>query len=373
MAMGIGRGSSALEGVTVLQRIVPELVTLVDQRYTILRQVYFHQPVGRRALSSRLNVPERTVRNSMDVLKAQGLLAAEPAGMVVTELGAQILGELRDLVRQFHGLADVERRLARLLGLERVIVVPGDSDSDETVKKEMARATARYLQEILQDGDVVAVTGGTTMAEVARSLPPSSARRDIMVVPARGGLGEEVEVEANTVAANLARALGASYRLLHLPDEVSEEALVTLTTTDQRIRSLLELIRRADVVLHGIGSAEEMARRRGLRPEQTEVLRARKAVGEAFGYYFDRAGSIVYSTGTVGLRLEELEKVPQVVAVGGGASKALAALAVLAPHYQKVCITDEGCARRMLELLRHKHDDAVRGLESELTLSAPAE
>lgn len=348
----------ALDEATVLQRIAPELVALVDQRYTLLRQIYFHQPVGRRALSNRLGLPERTVRNEMEVLKAQGLLTAEPAGMVVTELGAQVLGELRDLVRQFHGLADVERRLARLLGLDRVIVVPGDSDRDETVKKEMARATAHYLQEILQDGDVVAVTGGTTMAEVARSLPMSTSHRDITVVPARGGLGEEVELEANTVAANLARALGATYRLLHLPDEVSEEALATLAA-DPKIRSLLELIRMADVVLHGIGTAEEMARRRGLRPEQLAVLQERKAVGEAFGYYFDRTGKIVYSTGTVGLRLEDLEKVPQVIAVGGGSSKAQAALAVLAPHYQKICITDEGCARAMLDLVRQQRNQEV--------------
>ncbi|MBE3584080.1 MAG: hypothetical protein IMX01_08205 [Limnochordaceae bacterium] len=350
--------SKTQDKVAILQRIVPELADLVDQRYTVLRQVYFHQPVGRRSLSSRLQLPERTIRNEMEILREQGLLRAEPAGMVVTDLGEQLLTELKDLVRQFHGLSDVERRLARSLGLERVIVVPGDSDTDETVKKEMARATARYLAEILQDGDILAVTGGSTMAEVARSLPDSVVRRDVVVVPARGGLGEEVELQANTVAASLARALGATYRLLHLPDEVGEEALTTLAA-NPKIGSLLELIRQADVVLHGVGSAEEMARRRGLRPDQMEVLRQRRAVGEAFGYYFNREGEIVYSTGSVGLRLEDLERVPNVVAVGGGTSKAEAALAVLSPHYQKVCITDEGAARRMLELLRHRRGQST--------------
>ena len=55
-----------------------------------------------------------------------------------------------------------------------MVIAPGDSDEDETVKKEMAKATAKYLKAVLKDGDVKAVTGGTTLAEAASSFPSSA-------------------------------------------------------------------------------------------------------------------------------------------------------------------------------------------------------
>lgn len=339
-----------MERVNVLRRIVPEIVELIERRYTILRNIYFVQPIGRRALSSRLHLPERTVRNEIEVLKEQGLVSADQAGMHVTDAGQQILAQLKDYVRELRGLAGLERRLAKALNLDKVTIVPGDSDTDETVKKEMARATAKYLTSVLKDGIVLAVTGGTTLAEVSRSFPPVQKRFNVTVVPTRGGLGEDVEKQANTVAATLAQHLGASYRLLHVPDDLGEEALQSLAS-EPKIQELLNLIKRADIVLHGIGTAEEMARRRGMGEEQIQLLKQRGAVGEAFGYYFDRGGSIVYSTSSVGLRFEDLKNVGTVIAVGGGRSKAEAALAVMSNQYQNVCITDEGAAMQMLMLL----------------------
>lgn len=342
-----------MEKLGILRRIAPEIVELVERRYIILRNVYFAQPVGRRALAARLRLPERTVRNEVELLREQGLLISNPAGMQVTLAGERVLAELKEYVRELRGLSGLERRLARLLGLKELIIVPGDSDEDETVKKEMAKATARYLKKVLNDGDVLAVTGGTTLAEVARSFPVSTEKKNLMVVPARGGLGEEVEKQANTVAAAIAERMGAIYRLLHIPDDVSEEVIASLAA-GSKTRELLDLIKRADVVLHGIGTAEEMARRRGLSEEQLQILRERKAVGEAFGYYFDRNGRIVYSTSSVGLRMEDLEKIDKVLAVGGGHTKAEAALAVMSHRYQDVCITDEGAARAMLAIIERR-------------------
>ena len=113
---------------------------------------------------------------------------------------------------------------------------------------------------------------------------------------------------------------------------------------------MIALGRRADILLHGIGTAEEMARRRGFDDASIMDLIAAGAVGEAFGCYFDAQGRIVRNTTSVGLRLEDLERIPLVIAVGGGKSKAWAVMAVLSRGYCDVCITDEGVARRLMSL-----------------------
>ena len=53
------------------------------------------------------------------------------------------------------------------------------------------------------------------------------------------------------------------------------------------IKEIIDLDRSARIVLHSIGTAAEMARRRGLPKEHVELLSTNQAVGEAFGYYFD--------------------------------------------------------------------------------------
>lgn len=348
-----------MDQLRMLCKIAPEMAELIERRHVVLQHVSMQQPIGRRALAARLAWPERMVRKEVDFLREAGLIETEPAGMVVTTTGERLLQGLKGIVRDLHDLVGLEGLLAKRLHLRKVVVVPGDADRDETVKKEIAGATARLLDEVLKEGDVLAVTGGTTLAEVANSLPSRPGNRDLWVVPARGGLGEEVELQANSVAAQIAERLGGNYRLLHVPDDLGEEALTSIAC-DPKIRELLECIRSARVVLHGIGTAADMARRRGLPPELQRHLEDKCAVGEALGYYFDRHGEIVYTTSSVGLSLSDLRSIDMVIAVGGGYSKAEAALAVLSTGHQDIYITDEGAARRMLELSRDKDEEDMR-------------
>jgi central glycolytic genes regulator len=117
---------------------------------------------------------------------------------------------------------------------------------------------------------------------------------------------------------------------------------------EPKIKELLEMLRKADMVLHGIGSAEEMARRRGMPVDKLADLLRKGAVGEAFGYYFTLDGTVVHSTSSVGLQLHELHLIGEVVAVAGGTSKAAAVKAVLTNATRDTLIIDEGAARGVI-------------------------
>ena len=88
--------------------------------------------------------------------------------------------------------------------------------------------------------------------------------------------------------------------------------------------------------------------RRKTSKEDMEKIKARHAVAEAFGYYFNEAGEVVHKVKTVGIQLEDLPRVEHVIAVAGGSSKAKAIQAYMkrAPH--SILITDEGAARALL-------------------------
>ena len=307
------------------QKLVPDLLVAMQKRYRILQHLHLTQPIGRRALAQQLQTTERILRAEVDFLKDHGLLQVETVGMSLTDSGKQLVFELADVIREIEGLVKKERRLAEHLGLEQVRLVPGNADLDPLVKTALGHAAADLLRSMLQPGDVLAVTGGTTIATVAEAMPRT--HLDVEVVPARGGVGENMEFQANTIASKLADRLGGRYRLLHAPDMLSDDAMKSLMA-DPVVQDTLQQIKRARMVVHGIGEAIPMARRRSLPESKIDQLAGQGAIAEAFGYYFDRDGNIVHAMTTVGLRLSDLRHVEQIMAVAGGRSKAEAISAV---------------------------------------------
>lgn len=337
------------EMANLLKNIAPEIVEKIEQRFDILKNIYYNQPIGRRMLSTAMSLSERPLRAEVKRLEELGLIEIDSKGMKVSRRGEELINRLENFVYFLKGLNFISDKIKEKFGCEDVIIAPGDSDKDETVKSLMGKEAASYLRSFLKNGDIVAVTGGTTMAQVPKGMPRLEGYEDVVVVAARGGLGEKVEIQANTIAAELAERLGAKYRLLYVPDNLGPEAMESVTS-EPHIKEVLSLIKRADVVIHGIGGAEEMARRRGLDESTIEEILRKGAVAEAFGYYFDGEGNVVFTTSSAGLSVNELKKIRRVISVAGGAKKAPAIRAFLKYHRPTALIIDEGAARKLLEL-----------------------
>ena len=93
-----------------------------------------------------------------------------------------------------------------------------------------------------------------------------------------------------------------------------------------------------------------MAHRRSMSKDLVAMLKEKRAVGEAFGYFFDESGRVVYRISRIGIQLEDLASMDCVVAVAGGASKAKAIVSYMNHAPKQTClITDEGAAKAILK------------------------
>lgn len=333
----------------LLKKITPEIVRQVENRYTILQNIYFNQPIGRRALAGVISWSERPLRNEIKRLEELGLVEIEQKGMKLTDEGENVINKLENFIFYLRDLNPVAQNIKEKFHCREVKIVPGDSDSDKAIKKQLGKEAAKILLSSLKDGDIVAVTGGTTVAQIPKCMAFEPGFEKVTVVPGRGGLGESVELQSNTIAAELAKKLRAQYKMLYVPDNLSPEAMESVVN-EPGIKEVIATIRRADILLHGIGGAEEMARRRGLNEKEIEQIIEKGAVAEAFGFYFNKEGLIVHTTTSVGLSAKDLNNIRTVIAIAGGASKAPAIQAFLRYHHPTVLITDEGAARRLLEV-----------------------
>lgn len=335
------------------QKIVPELMDLLQKRYNILRTIYYNQPIGRRILASDMCLSERIVRNEIDFLKSQNLIEIDAAGMFVTIEGEEIINKLKIFIYEIKGLSQIERFIEKHLNLHQVIIVPGDVETDKSVLKEIGKTSASYTMDMIKGNSVIALTGGTTVKEVVDNFASSTNNKykDVLVLPARGGMTGNAEIQANTLVVRLAEKLGGKYELLHAPDNLSTTALETISN-EKDIKDIIYKIRNAEILIHGIGIAKEMAKRRGL-PENV-ILKLEKlgAVGEAFGHYYNEAGEIIYSTPTIGLRSEDVRNNKTLIAVAAGKNKARAIIATEINGSSRVLIIDEATAKEIVNIIK---------------------
>ncbi|NLL71027.1 MAG: sugar-binding transcriptional regulator [Epulopiscium sp.] len=333
-----------------LQKIIPEGMESLQRRYHILRGIYYLQPIGRRTLASELQLTERAVRTDTEFLKQYQFIQVSSTGMTITEAGITLLYSLQEFMHQLKGFFHMEEQINHLLGSAKVVIVPGDADEDPIVKKDLGKVAAQLFKEKLHSNSIIAVTGGSTVAEVVGAMPTVHGYKDILVVPARGSLGHQVEYQSNTLASQLANKIGASYQLLNIPDNLSKRTLETVKH-EPLIQYTLQKILQADMLLFGIGNALTMAERRNLSETVIDYLERKQAVAEAFGYYFDEKGKMVYTSQSVGIKLEQIKGIPFTLAVAGGASKAKAIHALAQVLENVHLVIDEGVAR---ELLRYR-------------------
>lgn len=333
----------------VLSRIAPDLMADIGRRAQVLSSIESMQPVGRRALAAHLNLPEREVRSTAAALKEQGLITMDAAGMQLTPQAAEVLSGARDLSRSMFGLTRLEQSLSAMLGVPHVIVVAGNTADDPQVLRDVGRAAAHRVHKLLQGGMTLAVTGGRTMSEVAHGMQ-SASPMNVMVVPARGGMGASVETQASAVAAEIARHIGGHYRVMHLPDNLDASALQEMMRLPE-VRETLELLQHTDLVVHGVGRADVMAQTRQLSSAEMEIIHRRQAVGEALGDFFDFEGRTVLQMSTVSGGLEKQRRKSAMVAVAAGERKAEAIIAALRHEPHDSLITDEAAAQRIASLL----------------------
>lgn len=329
------------------QKLVPDLLDLMAGRYRILQAVSLLQPIGRRMLSTHLGVTERVLRSEASFLADQGLLSMATTGMKLTPDGERLLEALDEVMNDVLGIPQLEAQLRQKLNLPKVVVVPGDSDEHPWVKSDLGLATVKVMDALVKDQSIIAVTGGTTMASVAEMMHPLKRGHHLLFVSARGGLGEQVDNQANTICAKMAEKADGAYRLLHVPDQLSEEAFNTLVG-EPSIQEVLKLIQSADIIVHAIGDALTMAKRRRASDAMLEKIKRAQAVAETFGYYFNQEGQVVHKVKTFGLQLENLFEDRHVIAVAGGCSKAKAIEAYFKEGPQSILVTDEGAARELL-------------------------
>lgn len=334
----------------ILQKVLPEAFETMLRRYHILDVINREEPIGRRLLSERVHLTERIIRKEVDALRINRLITSSSAGMSLTIKGHDTLDELSELLESYTQFYEMEKELAKRLDIEACIIIPGNLDEDSTVLPKMANKTVEIMNRLLGNKkQIISVMGGTTLNEVANYMDSDLGKnRELLFVPARGGLGDDPMIEANVIAQRMAQQTGGQFHGLYAPEYVHEQIYQELLK-EPEIKNTLQLVESASLILYSIGNPIEMAKRRVLNESTLQLLIDKKAVAEAFGEFIDKDGNIVYKLSNIGLQSSSLKKIEHIVTVAGGSKKANAIKSYLktAPSHTWL-VTDEAAANKIL-------------------------
>lgn len=338
-----------MEYIDDIKSFIPEFVDKLVFRYKILDYISINYPIGRRNISNYFNISERYIRNEMDTLLELGFIETIKSGAIITDLGINMLDNLRELINKLNQNEQIEKELEKKLKIKKVIIC---QSYDDVVlgKKSLAKTASEYFLKKIFDNAVIAISGGTTLRTFVDNLDVKKSFKNLSVIPARGSIGNGLEYQSNVVANDLSKKLNASFFGSFLPDYIDEITFDKLKSLKE-VSTLLSYLDRIDIFVFGIGRADIMANRRSLSIEEINMLNEKQAVSEAFGNYFDINGNIVYSSNTIGLDIKKYLKINEVIAVAGFDDKEKAIISICRIRKDMTLITDENTAKKILSIL----------------------
>lgn len=329
----------------LLNKIAPQEVEELVRRINMLSGVAKFKPVGRRKLASHLNTSERKIRSSAEEMAELGLITFQSSGMLLTKKGDELRARFEAFGEIPGNASAMQKRMSKYLGVPEVYIAPGDVDESASLEA-IGFLSAVVLTPYLKPGCIIAIAGGSTMATLAGEM--SKSYPDITVVPARGGVGSQISTQADFVASKLSEKLGCICRLMHLPDDLDYATLRELEKSNT-IKEVLGLVKKADIILLGIGRADSMAMRRGFDDTQMQTLLGLGAVGESAGHFFNIEGHTVYQSPSVGGQINFEGENHITISCAGGYSKAEAIIGAVRHHKPSVLVIDEGAAKGIAE------------------------
>jgi len=256
---------------------------------------------------------------------------------------------------EFYESFHVGRQLKEKFGLREALVPPMlevDAQEQSRVNARLGRGGAQYLQSHLKPGDVLAMGWGDTVQQTMNALHPDAIAR-VSTVTLTGGVGAYINT-LRRVRGD--RENGLVDAILPTPIVASSEELAAALRAEAAVQSVLDISRSADHAVVGIGAVVgqvTLAQVGYASQEELDAGAAAGAVGDILGVFYDSHGQVVdlpIHRRRIGIELDDLRAIPNVVGVAGGMSKFDAILGALRGGLLDVLVTTENVARALLEV-----------------------
>ncbi|MFJ7951127.1 sugar-binding transcriptional regulator [Lysinibacillus sp. NPDC096418] len=248
----------------------------------------------------------------------------------------------------------LETELEEKFSLKKVIVAAVPIYEEKIVKQAIGKIAADYISSIVKDGDVIGVTWGTTLYQVAKHLEHKSVR-DVKIVQLKGGVSHsQKKTYASETLHAFEKAFDATLYQLPLPALVDHVVVKQAIEADRHIRSILTIGKEANIAVYTVGvpQTDSLLLQLGYFTEEDKKVISEHSVGDIASRFFNKEGYICneeLNARTIGIELEDLKHKEQSILVAGGLKKVDGIWGAIKAKLCNVLITDTFTAKILLD------------------------
>lgn len=249
----------------------------------------------------------------------------------------------------------LEHRLKETFNLQEALILVAPKQEDDLLP-ELGQLAARYLETLFKDHMTLAICLGKTTYEVIQAIRPNKSLH-VNVVQAIGSLPKMHQYDSAALVRQFAEKIGGEAFYLSSPPIADTKAAADVMRNQSDIKRTLELARKADVSLVGVGNLEPansvFVKSHAMTEKELRALVTNDAVGDTSWQIFTEDGKLhkdSFNQRVIGLSLADLKKIPTTLAVAGGVAKARAILGALNTGAVNVLCTDDKAAKEFLRL-----------------------
>lgn len=302
--------------------------------YEIAR-MYYIENMNQAEISRKLGISRPQV--------SRYLKKARESGLVEIKLNLPFEEEFKDL----------EKELQKKLGLKKVVIASlknqSNTDEEEVIKK-ISIVAGRYIASMIKKANFVGLGWGRTVHKTILSIEHQTDFSETTFIPLIGGTGQTApHYQVNTLVDRLAEKFGAKRVFLNAPAFLKDEKMYKETLKDERICAIVDMWKMVDLAIIGVGGPIQSSGilRSEISPEMIIELIKKNPVGDVLSRFFDSDGKPC-NTGLelhlLGMDLEVLKKVDNVICVSGGDKKIEAITAAAKANYFNILLTDQKTA-----------------------------
>ncbi len=250
---------------------------------------------------------------------------------------------------------ELENKILKKFGLKEVIVISTAGFAPEVTKRQMGKTAASYIANHLEGVKSLGLSWGTTLLSLVEEYPYKH-KKDTHIVPIVGGMGSDhVHLHSNQLAFHLSQKMNSSCSYLYAPAMVESVDLKERLVQSKDISHVLEEARNIDMAVVGLGNpfkSSTMEKIGYLNPDDLISLRKAGAVGDISSRFYDAIGKELdhpINNRVIGLNLDEIKKIPEVVGIVEGSYKLESLEAALQGGYLDVLIIDDRMAQELVD------------------------
>ena len=253
---------------------------------------------------------------------------------------------------------DLEKQLRDKYAITDAIVADCIEDQENNIMARIGEASAYFLEATLQKNEVIGISSWSqTILKMIDNIHPMKNGKARLVVQMLGGIGNpNVQKHATHLTARMAQLTGATPLVLNAPAIASSREAKLVLLGDSYVREAMEQFENITLAIVGIGAVEpsQMLAESGNIFSESELnsLTESGAVAEISQRFLNSNGLVLktpLNERVIGMSIEQLRKVPRVVALAGGKKKSTAIQAALKSGVINFLITDKFTAMRLLD------------------------